>query len=458
METIMNSTNRCAMVAFLLLLLAAACPAPLLAADWPQWLGTQRDGIWRETGLMDRFPASGPPVIWRAPLGAGYSGPSVAGDRVYVMDRLRPVDESGKPARPTRAGIPGKERLLCLSAGSGKILWQHAYDCPYKISYPSGPRMTPLVQDGRVYALGAMGHLCCLDAESGKLIWSRNLLAEYQTEVPIWGYAAHLLLDGDLLYSLVGGEGSAAVAFHKDTGKEAWRALTSTEVCYSPPVIYSLAGKRQLIIWLSDSVNGLDPASGKVNWTLAYPVKKAGSPGPAVNIATVRNQGERLLVSNAYFGTLLLDLSAGKPQVVWNMQNKNPQKTEFLSCLIPSPVIKEGHVYGVSFMGELCCLDLAKGKELWRTYAATGGKDSDCGTAFLVPEGDHFVIFNDQGELILADLTPAGYREIGRARILEPVQAARGRQVVWSHPAFAHRCVFARNDKEMVCVSLAQKS
>jgi outer membrane protein assembly factor BamB len=431
---------------------------PLLAADWPQWLGEQRDGIWRETGLLDRFSSAGPPVLWRTAIGTGYSGPAVAGDRVYVMDRLRPIDEKGKPARPTRAGIPGTERVLCLSASTGKILWQHAYDAAYKISYPSGPRVTPLVRDGRVYALGAMGDLCCLEAESGKPIWSRNLAAEYQTDAPVWGYAAHLLLDGDLLYSLVGGEGSAVVAFHKDTGKEAWRALTSTEVCYSPPMIYDLAGKRQLVIWLSDSVNGLDPASGKVNWTFSYPVKKMSAPGPAVSIATVRCQGTRLLLSSAYFGTLLLDLGSGKPEVVWNMQNKNVQKPQYLSSLIPSPVVKDGHIYGVSFMGELCCLDLATGKELWRTYAATGGRESDCGTAFLIPQGDRFVIFNDQGELILADLTPSGYKEISRARILEPVQAARGRQVVWSHPAFAHRCVFARNDKEMVCVSLAEKS
>jgi PQQ-like domain len=302
-----------------------------------------------------------------------------------------------------------------------------------------------------------MGDLCCLEAESGKPIWSKNIATEYGTEAPIWGYAAHLLVDGGLLYSLVGGDGSAVVAFHKETGREAWRALTSTEVCYSPPMIYPLAGKRQLIIWLSDSVNSLDPVTGKVNWTLSYPVKKAASPGPAVNIATVRCQGNRLLLSNAYFGTLLVDVGSGKPEIVWNMQNKHPQKTEYLSCLIPSPVLKNGHVYGVSFMGELCCLDAATGKELWRTYAATEGKESDCGTAFLVPQEDRFVIFNDQGELILANLTPAGYRETSRARILDPLEPARGRQVVWSHPAFAQRCVFARNEKEMVCVSLAQK-
>jgi hypothetical protein len=100
-------------------------------------------------------------------------------------------------------------------------------------------------------------------------------------------------------------------------------------------------------------------------------------------------------------------------------------------------------------------LDATTGKQVWETYAATGGAKSDCGTAFLIPQGDRFVLFNDNGELILADLSPKGYKEIDRARILEPVEEARGRIVVWSHPAFARRCVFARNNKEIVCVSLA---
>jgi outer membrane protein assembly factor BamB len=118
-------------------------------------------------------------------------------------------------------------------------------------------------------------------------------------------------------------------------------------------------------------------------------------------------------------------------------------------------VFKGDHVYGFSASGELQCFEARTGKMKWKTYDFTGGKEADCGTAFLVPQGDRFVIFNDQGELILAELTPKGQREVSRARILEPVEEARGRKVVWSHPAFAGKCVFARNDKEIVCVSLA---
>lgn len=446
--------------AFVALALGFVTPAPAPAAaptlDWPQWLGPERDGVWREKGLIEKFAASGPKVLWRAPLSTGYSGPAVAGDRVYVMDRERAVGPDGKPLRPTRQGIPGKERVLCLGTADGKLLWKHEYDCPYKVSYGSGPRTTPLVRDGRVYTLGAMGDLRCLDAATGEVRWSRNFVQDFRADVPVWGWAAHPLLDGDLLYCVVGGEGSAVVAFHKDTGKEVWRALKSEEVGYSPPMIYEAGGTRQLIVWLSESVNGLDPATGKVYWTQAYPLK--GMPQrPAVNIITVRRLDDLLFVSTYYHGPMMLRLAADKPaaSVLWVGKSDNPEKPDGLHALMATPVFKDGYLYGVCANGELRCLDAKTGKQLWETYAATGGKKTDCGTAFLVPQGARFVLFNDQGELIFAELTPKGYKEIDRARILEPVQAARGRSVVWSHPAFAHRCVFARNDKEMVCVSLA---
>ena len=158
------------------------------------------------------------------------------------MDRQRAKDEAGKPLRPTRNGILGNERILCLSAADGRLLWKSDYDCPYKISYPSGPRTTPLVRDRILYTLGAMGDLRCQDADTGKLRWSKNLGKEYKTDAPVWGWAAHLLLDGNLLYCLVGGEGSAVVAFNKDNGKVVWKALTSAEVGYSPPMIYEAGG------------------------------------------------------------------------------------------------------------------------------------------------------------------------------------------------------------------------
>jgi outer membrane protein assembly factor BamB len=446
-----GSARRLFATVLLLPLLAVAARAD----DWPQWFGPQRDGVWREDGLTERFPPGGPKALWRQPLGTGYSGPAVAGDRVYVMDRRRASDAAGKPLRPTRDGIPGDERIVCLAASDGKVLWQHRYDCPYRVSYPTGPRITPLIRDGRVYTLGAMGDLLCLDARTGTVHWAKNLMQDYHTEPPVWGYAAHLLLDGDLLYSLAGGEGSAVVALNKDTGKEVWRALTSEEVGYSPPMIYEAGGKRQLIIWLSEALYSLDPATGQVYWKIPYP--KNGQPQrPAVNIVTVRKAGDLLFVSTFYHGPMMVKLAADRPAatVLWRGKSNNPEKPDGVHILMAAPLIKDGYLYGVCANGELRCLRTSDGKQLWQTYAATCGKKTDCATAFLVPQDDRCLIFNDQGDLILARVSPEGYKEIDRAHILEPAQAARGRQVVWSHPAFAHRCVFARNDKEIVCLSL----
>ncbi len=437
------------------LLVAAAAPGR--ADDWPEWLGPRRDGVWRETGLLDKFPAGGPKVLWRAPLGTGFSGPAVAGDRVYVMDRHRALDADGKPKPATRDGMPGTERVLCLGAADGKVVWKDEYNCPYTISYASGPRTTPLVRDGRVYALGAMGDLRCLEADTSKPVWTKNLLKDYGlTAGPVWGYAAHPLLEGDLLYCLVGGKGSAVVAFHKDTGKEAWRALTTKEICYSPPTLITAGGKRQLVVWLSESINGLDPDTGAVYWTQAYPVGREPQ-RPAVTIATVRHDGDLLFLSSFYHGPMMLKLAADHPavSVLWRGKSNDPTHPDGMHLLMAAPWLHGGHVYGFGASGELLCQDAATGKQLWSTFEPTGGP-GDCVSAFLVPQGDRFVIANDQGDLILAHVSPEGYREISRAHLLAPdYDDHRGRHVVWSHPAFAHKCVFARNDQEMICVSMA---
>jgi outer membrane protein assembly factor BamB len=429
-----------------------------LALDWPQWFGPQRDGVWREQGLIDKFPAAGPTILWRTPLGSGYCGPAVAGDRVYVLDRVRTVGPDGKPLSG-KQGIQGKEGLLCLNADDGKVIWRHEYDCVYKVAYPSGPRTTPLIHDNRVYALGAMGDLFCLEADTGKPVWHKNLVKEYSvTPTPFWGYAAHLLIDGDLLYSLVGGQGSAVVAFDKKTGKEVWKALTTEEIGYSPPMIFEAGGKRQLIVWHAKSINGLDSATGKTYWEVLYPAN--GKPhAPTVNIATVRREGQLLFLSSTFHGPMMLKFAADKPDVsvLWRKEPRIRTNPEGLSSLMPSPVLKDGHIYGIAFDGALICLEAETGKQLWQTYDLMGGEPTDCGTAFLVPQGDRYVIFTEKGDLILATMTPKEYKQISRAHVIEPVEFARGRNVVWSHPAFALQSVFVRNDKEIIRVNMAAK-
>jgi len=147
--------------------LMLALPIALRADDWPQWLGPQRDSIWRETGIVKALPKDGLPVVWRKPVAQGYSGPAVAAGRVYVTDWV--VD---KEAKKPESGFPrnklaGTERVHCFDEKTGETLWTHTYDCPYSVSYPGGPRTTPTVKDGKVYTLGTMGDLLCLDAAKG---------------------------------------------------------------------------------------------------------------------------------------------------------------------------------------------------------------------------------------------------------------------------------------------------
>jgi outer membrane protein assembly factor BamB len=436
-------------------------PFSTRADDWPQWLGPQRDGVWREKGLLTKFPAGGPKIRWRAEVAGGYSGPAVADGRVYVTDRILNPGEKDPDNPFARTNSKGKERVRCLDAGSGKRLWEHAYDCQYKISYAYGPRATPVVHGGKVYTLGAMGDLLCLDVKDGGVVWSKNFPKDYGAPVPLWGFAAHPLLDGDQLICLVGGKDSVAVAFDKDTGKEKWRSLSleASELGYCPPMIYPIGGKRQLIIWHPEAVNGLDPETGKLLWSQPFNVKAN------MSIPTPRLDGDKLLVASFYNGSMLLQLDTDKPgaKVLWKSKNGGeplPKLTDNLSSVMATPIIKDGFIYGVCSYGELRCLKEDNGSRVWMTLKATGNvtdpdKQERWANVFLIPNGDRYFLPNEKGDLIIARLTPKGYEEIDRAHILEPTQKALTRKVIWSHPAFANKAMYARNDKEIVCVDLA---
>ena len=435
-----------------ILLLALALTATLRADDWPQWLGPQRDGVWRETGIVERFPDGGPAVRWRVPIGGGYSGPAVADGRVFVLDRQLAKDASNPKNAFSRGIIPGTERVLCLNEADGKQLWMHEYDCPYTVSYAAGPRATPVISGGKVYALGAQGNLSCLDAVTGKEIWARDFKKDFGIATPMWGFAGHPLLDGQKLICLVGGEGSVAVAFDKDTGKEIWRALSAPEPGYAPPVIYEAGGKRQLIIWHPQALCALDPETGAVFWS------EPGKANAGMTIATPRQSGDLLYVSSFYNGSVMMRLAADKPAAtkIWQSAKASERDTDALHTVMSTPFVEDGYIYGTCSYGQLRCLKAATGERVWETFAATTEKAVRWGNAFLIKNGARFFLFNEKGDLIIARLTPAGYEEVSRAHLLDADNTDPGRPVVWSHPAFANRSVFARNDREIVCVSLAQ--
>ncbi|MFO0929065.1 MAG: PQQ-binding-like beta-propeller repeat protein [Gemmataceae bacterium] len=419
------------------------------ADDWPQWMGPHRDGVWRETGILEKFPAGGPKVLWRARLAGGYAGPAVADGRVYVTDYLTDADTRKVSSPSERPKLKGKERVLCLDAQTGKLLWKHEYDCPYGISYPAGPRCTPTVHGGKVYTLGAEGNLLCLDARTGTVLWSKDFKTDYSVATPIWGFASHPLVDGKKLICVVGGKGAVAVAFDKDTGTELWRALDAAEPGYSPPTLITAGGKRQLIIWHAEAINSLDPENGKLYWSVPL------VPSYGMAIMQPRQGGDYLFAGGIGGKAVLLRLGKDSPSAeeVWR-----GKRDTALYPINSTPYLDADTIYGVDQPGQLRGVDLPTGKRLWATTRPTSGAEAaNSATAFLVKNGDRFFLFAETGHLIIARLTRKGYEEIDRAKLLEPTGTAFGRDVVWSHPAFANRCVFARNDREIVCVSLAKE-
>jgi outer membrane protein assembly factor BamB len=419
------------------------------AEDWPQWLGPQRDSVWRETGLLERFPTNGPPVRWRTPIGAGYSAPSVAQGRVYVTDRER----GPAPGQHPEAAPASRERVLCLNEADGKIVWHYDYECPYTISYAAGPRTAPLISQGKVYTFGAEGQLLCLDAAQGTLLWAKDIKRELGVKAPTWGFAGHPLLDGNRLICLARGAGSTVVAFDKDSGKELWRALSAAEPGYSSPALFEAGGKRQLIVFHPEAVNALDPQTGQLYWSVPFSARSG------LSVATPRKLGDLLFVTTFYNGALMLHLDPSHPAAtpVWRTEKAGEQNTTHLNAILCTPFLEDGYLYGVCSYGQLRCLKADTGERVWETFqATTAGAPVRWANAFLVKNGNRFFIFNEKGDLIIARLSPSGYQELSRAHLLEPTNKDCGRLVVWSHPAFANRCGYVRNDKELICVDLAQ--
>lgn len=409
--------------------------ASAAADDWPQWGGPNRDIIWRESGIVETLPTDGLlPRLWSAEVSEGYSGPAVADGRVYLTDRVH----SGQ-----------QERVLCFDAETGDKIWQQQYLARYTVSYPAGPRATPVVDDGRVFTIGAVGHMHCLDAETGQPIWSTNLPEDYGTELPKWGMAASPLVDGDRLITLVGGADQALiVAFDKATGKEIWRALKDSDAGYAPPVILEFGGRRQLIIWHPSAVTSLDPETGHVIWEVPWKIRYG------LCIPMPRKTGQQLFLTSFYNGPMMLNVTANDAEVAWKGSSNNEKKTDGLHSIMPTPWVDENNIFGVCSYGQLRGLNTKTGDRLWETLDATGS--GRWWNAFLIRHEDRYFLHNEQGDLIIANLSADGYHELSRARLVEPTRRVQRRMTIWSHPAFAMKSVFARNDNELVRVNLAR--
>ncbi len=422
--------------------LALALTASLFADDWPQWRGPSRDGVWKETGVLEAFDTDQLKPEWRAPVGAGYAGPTVSGDRVYVMSHLT------KP-KPV-------EQVHCVDRATGEVIWTHVYDCEYfDVGYPLGPRAAVALSDGKAYALGTMGHLHCLDAETGEVLWEKELESEYEARIPVWGITASPLVDESNVYLQVGGLPDAAVmAFDKETGEERWRALDGA-ASYSAPKFIEQNGKTLLLVWTGDWFAALHPESGDVAWKHAFKRAKGviNVADPVVDTAT-----GRIFLSSFYDGSYLYQLKsdAFESELLWSRRGRSEIHTDALHSIIMTSVIIGDYVYGIDSYGAMRCLDLKNGERVWEDQTLL--VDDRWATAFFVQNGDRTWITTERGELVIGRLTPDGFERISSAQLIEPTTflPRRSGNIVWSQPAFAHRSVFARNDKELIRVDLSR--
>jgi len=416
--------------AAILIAAALAAPAVLRAEEWPQWRGPNRDNVYDAQGLMETFPSGGLPVIWRAPAGWGWASPVVAGGRVYLADARV---EKPQPV----------ERLHCFDEATGKPLWTHTYDEPYPDwaydpAQECGPVATPAVHDGKVYSVGRLGHVFCLEAGKGSVLWQKELSKDYG--IVMGPGTPSPLIEGNLLIVYIGGKpGASVIAFNKDTGAEAWKALDEGST-FSSPIVITSAGKRQLIVWTQDSVTSLDPATGAPFWR----ERLLTISDYAVSTPVFHNG--RLLI-----GGMMFQMDPDKPaaSILWP-DSKARDRRVFSNT--STALFRGDHVFSAKSSGPLICVESATGKQLWESTRVTDQRNG--ASIHITPNGETALLYTERGELIRARLTAKGYEEISRAALLTPSYAFGGRNVTWSQPAFANRRIFVRNGRELICASL----
>lgn len=429
---------------------------PVVAEDWTQWRGPDRLAVWREQGIIDRFPEQGLTPTWEVKIGSGYSGPVVSDGRIVTMDY------SPKPGTEIAEAI---ERTICLDEQTGRLLWADRWQTDYRQvmgSYRTGPRATPTIDGDRVYTLGSVGHIRCNDLQTGELIWSHDSRQEYQLLVPVFGTSIAPIVDGDLVIYAPGGRDTEQLrAYNKLTGEEVWKSCHAAyELGYSQLVIYEHAGVRQLIYWDPEWVRGINPQTGEVYWQIPMACKSA------MCIATPVKSGSNLLVSSFYDGSMLLELDDARPaaKMLWHVKGHGelPQQTYGLHAVITTPIIQGDYFYGTCSYGEFRGLRLEDSERIWENKEIT--RQGRWGSAFCVAHGDKYFMVNDVGELLIIRFSPQGPELIDRTQLIEPdTESGFGARkfansiVNWCHPAFANGHLIIRNDHTLRRVSLKKE-
>ena len=392
---------------------AAAAPRPPASAYWTDFRGPSRDGHYRQQPILTAWPAGGPPAIWKQPVGGGYASSVIAHGRIFTIEQRGP-----------------EEVVAAYELTTGREIWTDRWTAAFTESMGGdGPRATPTWADGRVYALGATGELRVLDDATGKLFWRTNILTDAGATNLQWGMAASpLIVDGTVVVLPGGPQGTSVVAYDRQTGKRAWAALNDQQA-YSAPMLATLAGVRQILVFSGSRLVGLTPDRGEVIWE--YPWKTNFE----INASQPLLIGEnRVFISTGYgTGAAVIELSPSpgglSVREIWrNIRMKNQ---------FSSSVLHDGFIYGLD-ESILACVDASTGDLKWK-----GGR---YGYGQIMLASGHVIVLTETGELALVRATPDRHQEVMR------VAAIEGK--TWNHPAVADGYLVIRNVSEMAAYDL----
>ncbi len=411
---------RCLIVALLLSHVSAA-------ADWPQWRGPRRDGISAETGLLKEWPAGGPKLLWQVnDVGDGYATPSVVGTRLYILGN-RGMDN---------------EFVQALSAGDGKPVWTtrigNVGNPNQEPPYPMA-RSTPTVEGGVLYALGSDGDLACLDTATGKIRWQKSLRGDFGGKPGKWAYSESPLIDGDVLIATPGGAEATLVALNKKTGGVIWKSAIpgGDPAAYSSAIAIEAAGRKQYVQFLDKGVIGVDAKTGQFLWRY-----EKTSTGPA-NIPTpVARDGYVYSANARRFGGALVQLHAAGAGVT-------AEEVYFerdLPHTLGGQILLDGSLYGTNSKG-IAVSDFLTGKIKWQAEGIGPG---------AVQYADGRLYFHgENGDVLLVEATPEGYREKGRFKPPNQPKRVRNREMAWAYPVVANGRLYVRDLGTLWCFDVA---
>jgi outer membrane protein assembly factor BamB len=396
-------------------LLATNLAFPVMALDWPQWRGPNRDGISTESGWSVSWPKEGLKQAWKAEVGTGYGTVSVSKGRLYVM-----------------GNTADKDTVYCLDTSTGKEIWKFTYDCVAKDPNGyHGVRSTPTVDGDLVFTTSRRGQLFCLGAADGKARWSKEFGKDFGGKVPAWGFAISPLVEGGLLIVEPGGSGAAVVALKKETGEEVWKS-EGAPPAYSSPIAYTLNGERFVAVFSAQGGTGRRLSDGKVIWS--FPWKTSYE----VNAATLIVEGSKVFVSSGYgTGCGLYDVAGSTPQEVY--KNKN-MRNHVNSC-----VLWKGYLYGFD-EGSLKCLDFNTGEVKW--------SEGKYGKGSLMLANGKLLLYSEKGQLGLAEASPEGYKELAfvqAVQVRENYPGGAAKQT-WAMPVLANGKIYCRSQDDLVCL------